>query len=314
MSDIIHRESRGVFIIAATPFTEDGALDLDSVDRLTEFYLGHGVTGMTVLGIMGEAAKLSGEEAETYLARVLGRVAGRVPVVVGASGGGFGPMARVSARAMELGAAGVMVAPPAGTDTEEKLAGYYAGLCEALGPEIPLCVQDFPQVTGVRISAATIHRLARAHAQIVMLKHEDWPGLTKLERVRQGADAAGAPRLSILCGNGGLFLPEELSRGADGAMTGFAYPEMLVGVVARHRAGDVEGAHDLFDAYLPLVRYEQQLGLGLAARKEVLRRRGAIASARVRAPGPKLTASDQADLTRLMARLEQRLVTLGEAA
>ena len=115
------------------------------------------------------------------------------------------------------------------------------------------------------------------------------------------------PRLSIVVGNAGLFLPLELQRGADGAMTGFAYAEMLVQVVARHRAGDVDGAEDLFDAYLPLVRYEQQLGLGLAIRKEILHRRGLLASARVRAPGPVLTPADHAELSRLMARLERKL-------
>jgi 4-hydroxy-tetrahydrodipicolinate synthase len=113
--------------------------------------------------------------------------------------------------------------------------------------------------------------------------------------------------MSILTGNGGLYLPQELARGADGAMTGFAYPEMLVRVVALHRSGRVDEAEDLFDAYLPLVRHEQQPSLGLAIRKEVLRRRGVIASARTRAPGPSLSDTDQTELTRLMDRLSWRL-------
>jgi 4-hydroxy-tetrahydrodipicolinate synthase len=140
-----------------------------------------------------------------------------------------------------------------------------------------------------------------------MLKHEDCPGLAKLSKVR-----AGSPRLSILTGNGGLYLPQELARGADGAMTGFAYPEMLVRVVALHRAGRADEAEDLFDAYLPLVRHEQQPGLGLAVRKEVLRRRGAITSARTRAPGPSLSDADKAELTRLTYRLNRRLQDTGE--
>ena len=93
-------------------------------------------------------------------------------------------------------------------------------------------------------------------------------------------------------------------------MTGFAYPEMLVEVVRRW-ADDPQGAEDLFDAYLPLVRHEQQPGFGLAVRKEVLRRRGVIASARTRAPGPSLTAADQDELTRLIGRLERALGRLG---
>ncbi len=313
MDHRIGRGTAGVYIIAATPFAEDGSLDLESADRLVDFYLARGVDGMTVLGIMGEAPKLGADEAEAFLARVMARVAGRIPVVVGASAGGFAPMARLAHRAMELGCAGVMVAPPRGTDTEAKLARYYAGVCAALGPDVPVCVQDFPLVTGVSMSVAAIRGLAAAHEPIVMLKHEDWPGLDKISAIRR-AEAEGGPRLSILCGNGGLFLLDELLRGADGAMTGFAYPEMLVEVVRLVRAGETGPAQDIFEAYLPLVRYEQQLGVGLAARKEILRRRGAIASAALRAPGPALSPETLADLDRLIGRLETRLAELGLSA
>jgi len=153
--------------------------------------------------------------------------------------------------------------------------------------------------------------LTRENEQIVMLKHEDWPGLTKLSRVRAESGSDGTPRMSILVGNAALFLPQEMQRGADGAMTGFAYPEMLVQVVDLHKAGDVDRAEDLFDAYLPMVRYEQQLGLGLAIRKEILHRRGVLSSPQVRTPGPTLTKLDHNELTRLMKRLETRLRELG---
>ncbi len=145
--------------------------------------------------------------------------------------------------------------------------------------------------------------------QLVMLKHEECPGLNKISAVRKASDE-GLRRVSILCGNGGLYLPQELARGADGAMTGFAYPEMLVAVVELHRAGQHDQAEDVFDAYLPLVRHEQQPGFGLALRKEVLHRRGVIASPKVRAPGPKLNASDQEELTRLIERVEQYIERL----
>ena len=103
------------------------------------------------------------------------------------------------------------------------------------------------------------------------------------------------------------FLPEEMIRGADGAMTGFAFPEMLVGVVNLCNAGRTAEASDLFDAYLPIIRLEQQPGAGLAIRKEILKRRGALSSAATRRPGPKLTAEDIADLDRLLARLDMHL-------
>lgn len=310
MSQRIHGHSDGVFIIAATPFATDGSLDLASTDKLVDFYLGCGVSGMTILGMMGEAPKLSGEESQAFVRHVLDRVAGRVPVVVGVSGAGLDNMARLSHSVMDAGAAGVMVAPMPGLLTEARLKGYFAQVCKALGPDVPVCLQDFPQTTGVYFSVETILDIARANPQVVMLKHEDWPGLTKLSRVRAETGTEAQPRLSILVGNAALFLPQELQRGADGAMTGFAYPEMLVEVVARHKAGDIDGAEDLFDAYLPMVRYEQQLGIGLAIRKEILHRRGLLASPKVRAPGPSLTREDHAELSRLMDRLERKLTEM----
>ncbi|MEO0764052.1 MAG: dihydrodipicolinate synthase family protein, partial [Pseudomonadota bacterium] len=126
-----------------------------------------------------------------------------------------------------------------------------------------------------------------------------------------GSDTAEIPRISILCGNGGLYLPQEMQRGADGAMTGFAFPELLVGVVAQSLAGNPEAAEDLFDAYLPVIKHEQQPGIGLALRKRTLLKRGAIASDAIRAPGPRLTPKDHDDVTRLMTRLERRLKEIG---
>lgn len=307
---MINRKSNGVFVIAATPFTDEGALDLASTDRMVDFYLEVGVSGMTILGIMGEAPKLTADESLTFARHVLARVDGRVPVVVGVSGPGLDNMKNLTREVMAAGAAGVMVAPMASLNTDAKQKGYYAQVCKTLGADVPICLQDYPQTTGVNFSVETLLEIFRAHEQIVMLKHEDWPGLTKLSRIR-AETGEGAGRISILTGNSALFLPQEMQRGADGAMTGFAYPEMMVQVVARHLAGDVDGAEDLFDAYLPMVRYEQQLGLGLAIRKEVLQRRGVLASSKVRAPGPAVSALDKAELTRLTTRLEAKLAALG---
>ncbi len=308
---LIDRETAGVYVIAPTPFAEDGGLDLASIDRLVDFYLGCGVDGVTVLGVMGEAPKLDPEEGRAVVKRFIAAGKGRLPTIVGVSAPGLDNLARLARFAMDAGAAGVMVAPIPGLTTEDRVHGYYAQVCAALGQDVPVCYQDYPQTTGVPVSPETILRLARDFPQIVMLKHEDCPGLPKLTRVREGSGAGDTPRLSILCGNGGLYLPQEMARGADGAMTGFAYPEMLVGMVTKFRDGDPDGAEDLFDAYLPLVRHEQQPGIGLAIRKEVLRRRGLIASAKVRAPGPRLSATDQDELTRLVARTEARVQALG---
>ena len=301
----------GVYLITVTPFTDSGALDLASTDRMVDFCLEAGVTGLTVLGIMGEATKLTAEESRDFVKQVLARVAGRVPVVVGASAPGFAPMRELTQSVMELGAAGVMVAPPGSVRTDDQIVAYFDMVSETVGPDVPWVLQDHPVSTGVQMSTAVILRIIKNSPTCVMLKHEDCPGLAKLSAIRAAGELAEVRRVSILTGNGGgLFLPEELSRGADGAMTGFAYPEMMVDVCRAHAAGQVERAHDLFDAYLPLARYEQQPGIGLAVRKHILAERGVIASSAIRKPGPRLSAADIADIERLTGRQSRRLAQI----
>ncbi len=308
----LDRDAKGVYLITVTPFTDSGALDLASTDRMVDFCLEKGVSGLTVLGIMGEATKLTAEESRQYVRQVLARVGGRIPVVVGASAAGFAPMGELAKAVMDLGAAGVMVAPPPTVRTDDQIAAYFAMVGETLGPGVPWVLQDHPVSTGVQMSSAVVLRILKNASDCVMVKHEEVPGLAKVAAYRAASERGELPRFSILCGNGGgLFLPEELARGADGAMTGFAYPEMMTDVVAAHARGDRERAHDLFDAYLPLARYEQQAGVGLAVRKHLLKERGVIASAMVRKPGPVLSAADLADLALLVRRQEKRLRELG---
>jgi 4-hydroxy-tetrahydrodipicolinate synthase len=309
----LSEKAKGVYIIAATPFTEEGALDLQSIDTLTDFYLGCGVHGFTLLGMMGEAHKLTAEESLSVVDRVIGRAQGR-QVIVGVSHAGLENVRRLAHEVMVAGASGVMVAPPAGLRGDDGVYNYYAQVFKALGPDIPVVYQDYPQTTGVYLAPSVFERMVDDFKQLVMLKHEDAPSLAKLSRVREGEKKPGRRRVSILVGNGGLYLPQEMRRGADGAMTGFAYPEMLVQVYELFAAGKTEEAEDLFDIYLPLVRHEQQLAIGLALRKEVLFRRGAIKSPRQRAPGSSLTATDRGELDGLIQRLERRLAAAGRGA
>jgi 4-hydroxy-tetrahydrodipicolinate synthase len=307
MSKVLDETAKGVYIIAATPFADSGEIDWASTDSLIEFYLGHGIHGMTILGVMGEAQKLGEVEQAELALHVLKRVNGRIPVIVGVSSSGISNLVKLSKLSMGNGAAGVMVAPPIGQTTEHDILRYFEGVVGALGPEIPVVYQDYPQLTNAHISSESIVRLVDMYPSMVMLKHEDCPGLRKLSQVRKACDGTAHRRISILCGNGGLYLPQELRRGADGAMTGFAFPEILVGMYKLFRSGKADEAEDQYDIYLPLVRYEQQPGSGLAICKEILRRRGAIKSAAVRAPGPKLDSDDMKELDHLLARLEQHL-------
>jgi len=301
--------ARGVYIISATPFTDSGALDLESADRLVDFYIEKGVTGITILGMMGEAQKMAVDESRAFLERIMKRVGDKLPVIVGVSGAGLDNLVDLAKAGMDEGAAGVMIAPLPGLGTEQKVYDYFTQVFEALGDDIPVCYQDYPQATRTEISVALFNRMVQEFDQLVMLKHEECPGLNKISAVRKASDE-GLRRVSILCGNGGLYLPQELARGADGAMTGFAWPEMLVAVVALCQAGERDRAEDVFDAYLPLIRHEQQPGFGLALRKEALFRRGVIASPKVRAPGPSLNDTDKQELSRLIGRVDRNIEAL----
>lgn len=305
----LSEDAQGVYVIAPTPFDGDGAIDHASIDSMVEFFIEAGADGLTIMGMMGEAHKLDAEESLIVLRHVMERVGGRIPVIVGISAPGLASMVGLSRAAMEAGAAGVMVAPPGTLDTDGRIRDYYCMVGEELGETTPFVLQDFPLVTGVSIAPSVIDDIVRDVPNCVMLKHEDWPGLSKISALRRTSDSGGR-RISILCGNGGMFLPEEMMRGADGAMTGFAFPEMMVGVCRHVRAGETATARDLFDAYLPLVRYESQPGLGLAIRKYILAKRGVIASATLRRPGPRLSAQDMAEIDALLERQAARLATL----
>ncbi|KQR36050.1 dihydrodipicolinate synthetase [Rhizobium sp. Leaf155] len=305
---LINSSTKGVFVIAVTPFNEDGSLDRASLDRMVDFYYEKDADGLTILGMMGEAPKLTQAESVEVAQQTIKRSANK-PVVVGVSAPGLAAIGELTKAVMDLGAAGVMVAPPSSLKTDEQIIGYYRNVVETVGADVPVVLQDFPLSTGVQISSQTLGGILEAHPSIVMVKHEDWPGLQKITDLRQ-AEASGRRRTSILCGNAGVFLTEEMQRGADGAMTGFPYPEMMVGVCRLSQEGRFDGAQDLFDAYLPLMRYEQQPGLGLAVRKYILMKRGAIASAAQRRPGAALSKTAIAEVEKLIERQTKKLELL----
>jgi 4-hydroxy-tetrahydrodipicolinate synthase len=291
----------GTFAIAPTPFHDDGRIDFASIDRMTDYYLEVGCAGITVLGIMGEAPKLEPQEALDIAARMIKRAAG-APIIVGVSAPGFAAMRSLAQSVMEAGAAGVMIAPVPSLRTDDQIVGYFRQAVEAVG-DVPWVLQDYPLTLTVQMTPAVIRRIMQDNPSCQMLKHEDWPGLEKISALR-GFQRDGSMRpISILTGNGALFLDFEMERGADGAMTGYAFPEMLVDVVRLSKEGRRDAAHDLFDAHLPLLRYEQQQGVGLAVRKYVMMRRGIIACDAQRKPASSLSAAAKSEVDYLLARL-----------
>jgi 4-hydroxy-tetrahydrodipicolinate synthase len=295
-------DASGVFPIAPTPFNPDGSVDWTSVDRLFDFYHGIGSDGTTVLGIMGEAPKLEPDESLEIVKRSVARMQGK-PVIVGVSAPGFAAMRSLARQSMDAGAAAVMIAPPPSLRTDDQITGYYAQAVEAIGTDIPFVIQDYPLTLSVIMTPAVIRKIVMDNPSCVMLKHEDWPGLEKISTLRKFQAEGSLRPISILTGNGGMFLDFEMERGADGAMTGYAFPELLIDVVKLQKAGKRDAAHDIFDTHLPLLRYEQQQGVGLAVRKYTMMKRGILGSDAQRKPGPGLTAAAKAEVDYLLARV-----------
>lgn len=289
----------GIFHILATPFRQDGALDVDGLPRLVESALATGVSGLTILGIAGEAHRLTDEERRRVVEIVVKETSGRRPVAVGVSASGTHLATAFARMAREHGADALMVAPPAGLRNLDAVAEYYRTVAAATG--LPLVLQDEPVTTQVTMPAPFIAELCAAIPAIQAVKLEEPPTLPKITRLR----AHFGDRVAIFGGLGGVYFFEELSRGADGAMTGFPFPEALGAIREHFVAGRRNEARALFYRWLPLIRYESQPGAtpgtAVGIRKEILRRRGWIACAVVRPPAPALDAATHAEIDEILA-------------
>ena len=291
---------RGVYSVLPTPFAPDGSFDAASLARVVDLFVGDGVSGFTALGVTSEVARISDRERAAILDASLAHVNGRVPVIVGATGPGLAVSVERCREAERAGAAGVMVSPPrAPRCNSEAVFRHFAAIAEAI--DIPIVIQDFPPISGFHMEASLLVRICREIPSARTIKLEDAPTPYKAARIREQAEDV---EIRIFGGLGGAYLIEELISGADGAMTGFAYPKLLVEVLSRWDAGDQDGAAEVFYRYAPVMRFEFQEGIGMAIRKEMLRRRGAIAHASVRAPAAVLDDPTEAALSRILAHFD----------
>jgi 4-hydroxy-tetrahydrodipicolinate synthase len=294
----------GVYSVLPTPFHPNGDLDELSLRKVIDLFIGAGVNGVTALGVTGEVARLDDAERRRVLEVVVDQVKGRIGVVAGTTAEGTRTCIAYSRHAKETGATSVMVSPPRMPKlNSEAVVRHYKALAE--GVDIEIVVQDYPPISGFAMEPVLLARIAKEIPRARTIKLEDPPTPFKTSRI---LEAAGDTPVRIFGGLGGVFLLEELLAGATGAMTGFAFPEILVGIVSRFRAGNVDDAADMFYRAVPLMRFEFQEGIGMAIRKEVLHRRGALASPATRAPGASLDQTTREALDRVMQWVEARQV------
>jgi len=287
----------GVYSIIPTAFTDSGDLDPASQRAVVDLFIEKGANGLTALGVTGEVARLEERERAEILEVVVEQAAGRVPIIAGTSAEGTRTCISYTRQAKQLGAAAVMVSPPRMPKLNSAaVVNHYKALADAV--DLPIIVQDYPPITGFAMEPSLLARIAKEIPTARTIKLEDPPTPFKTARI---LEAAGETKVQIFGGLGGVFLLEELISGATGAMTGFAFPEILARIMKHWNAGEKDAAADVFYRAVPLMRFEFQEGIGMAIRKEVLRRRGALKSAVTRAPAGALDAPTKVALDRVLA-------------
>lgn len=270
-----------VYSVLPTPFHPDGSIDHESLVRVVELYLKAGVHGLTALGVTSESARLNDKEREEVLHTVFKTVRGRVPVVVGTSADSLAICLEYSKIAVEAGASALMVSPPRMPKLNSAAVfRHFHSLAESVA--VPIVVQDYPVVSGYTMEPALLVEITRSLPSARTIKLEDAPTPLKIAKI---LEVTPDLEIHIFGGLGGMYLLEELMAGAVGAMTGFAYPEVLIEVAGLFTAGERKKAADVFYRFVALMRFEFQQGIGMAIRKEMLRRRGALTHSTVRPPG-----------------------------
>jgi 4-hydroxy-tetrahydrodipicolinate synthase len=266
----------GVWGVVATPFQGSTLdVDLDSLSELVEHYEAIGATGLTVLGVFGEAAALTAGERRDVLETVVECTS--LPLVVGVTALATRPAIEEVRAAQETAGgrlAAVMV--QANSARTDAVIGHLDAIHRATGAKVVL--QDYPLASGVSIATAALAAVVNACPFVIAVKAEAPP--TSVAITELGA----AVGVSIFGGLGGQGLLDELQAGAAGAMTGFSYPEALIACVAAWRDRGYEAARTELLPYLPLINFEQQAKVALAIRKECLRERGLIKDSGVRVP------------------------------
>lgn len=291
----------GVFPITLTPFEDTEEVDFGGIDALARDYLDSGADGLVALGIMGEAHKLTDAERSAVAKQYIEATDGKVPVVVGCSAPATKVVIERAREAEELGAAGIMVAPPNNLKNLDLVFEHYREVAGSVS--VPVVVQDEPVNTGVVMPAAFISRVMNEVENCRYVKLEEAPTTIKISTLVDGIEDVDK-RAGIFGGLGGMYFYEELGRGAIGIMTGFAYPEILARVYSLFSKGRTPEAREQFFRYLPLIRFEAQLGVGgVGIRKEVFKMRGVIGSSHVRSPAPPLDARTLRELEDLVEYL-----------
>lgn len=289
---------RGVYTIPCTPFTESGELDEASLRRQVRFCLDCGAHGLVAPVNAGEFYTLSDAERMRVVELVAEENAGQVPFVVGCSGASAHHSAMLARQAAASGAEAIMAMPPVIRKAAgEEIFDYYRAVAAAV--ELPVIIQDFIAPLGTPMPVDLMVRMVREIPNVQFLKEETATGPHALTRL---IEQCGEHVKGIMGGQGGRHLFNEYARGACGTMPACHLTDLQVDVWNLLDGGDETEARRLFDRMLPMLNFEAMYQVN--AYKEVLRRRGVIATSVCRGGPAPLDAFDHRELDVILADLE----------
>ncbi|WP_035709760.1 dihydrodipicolinate synthase family protein [Salibacterium aidingense] len=285
------RELEGVFPILATPFTDDYKIDVPSLRKLIHFQLEAKVDGISIFGNASEMYALTEEEREHISKIVIEEVKGKVPVVFGTGATGIPQAVQLSQRAEKAGADALMVLPPYMVKPDSRrMYEYFAEI--AVSVSLPIMMQDAPIASGVSIPVEVMAQLAEDYENIQYVKVEAPPTTMKISEVLKKTDG----RLKVFGGLNGMYLFEEIRRGAVGTMPACEFPEVCVSIFDLFKAGKEEEAKRHFYKHLPLIRMGTIAKYAMSVHKQILKDGGIIASSAVRNPNVPMDASIKEEL------------------
>ena len=289
---------RGIFVIVVTPFTDGYELDEASLRKQIRFCIEAGAHGLVGPANASEFATLSDDERKRWIDIVVSETGGQIPVIAATTSGHALPAITLSQYAQKAGADGIMAMPPHVLHPDaDGCYAYYKALSEAL--DIPIMIQNYNGPVGTPMSSALVARMCRELPHVEYIKEETLP---EPRQISATLAAAGDACKGVFGGQGGIYMLDELRRGSHGNMPACQATDVQVQIWDKWIAGDQAGARRLFNQLLPLINYERLYGV--AVYKEVLYRRGVIASRACRAPGKGLDADDLAELDAIMVDVE----------
>jgi 4-hydroxy-tetrahydrodipicolinate synthase len=294
---------KGILPVLPVPFLDDGSVSTADFEGAIRFGLEARVHGVVFPGTASEAAFLTREERRDLTRRLVQRVDGAVPVVIGVSGASRDEVVANIALAAEADAAALMLIP------SKALGADVAALTEAFGTldtgGLPIILQNVPPPTGVELDSAAIGTLAEAVKSIRYVKEE---GLPSGQLIQRTLAAAGASLAGVFGGGGARYIVDELMRGSCGAMPALELADVHVRLYEAFRADDMALTRALYDITMPLLMMQAVFRTGLT--KQVLRLRGIIGSTHVRANFPPMDATDAEEASYWVGHLEARLAAL----